>query len=128
LKEEVVNEAKVLGKNIPFTNLSPQQQDLLEVKEETSAKSLMDGKKKIVKFIMDNDIMENSQESSQTPVLDKNETINISENQASDLSSSTNITGTEKQTDNNLVSRTESLPAKDTPPPSETDGDKYEGL
>jgi hypothetical protein len=77
---------------------------------------------------VDNDIMKDNQKISQTPFLDGIETINNSGNQTSDLSSSTNITSTEKQTDNNLFSQTEPLRAESTLQTPETGLSKYRRL
>jgi len=75
------------------------------------------------------DLTESNQKTSQTPVLDKNETTNnISENQASEPSTSTGITNTKNPADNNLVPQTEPLPAENTLQNPETDLSEYENL
>lgn len=74
------------------------------------------------------DLTESNQKTSQTPVLDESEAINISENQAPEPSTSTGITNTKNPADNNLVPQTEPLPAENTLQNPETDLSEYENL
>jgi hypothetical protein len=64
----------------------------------------------------------------QTPVSDNNEATNISENQASEPSTSTDIANTKNHADDNLVPQKEPLPTENIPQAPETDLDEYENL
>ncbi|CAG8537508.1 10788_t:CDS:2 [Paraglomus occultum] len=103
LKEEVTTKVEALGENTVFTDLFPQQPDLAKTEERTSDKNFVDDKKETPESVKSSDVTKNNQKTSQTPVLDENEATNISENQAPEASTSTNIPSTKKNAGNNSL-------------------------
>jgi curved DNA-binding protein CbpA len=100
LKEEIVSET-----GLAFSDWLSEWQNKLEKGKSTTAQETTESKPKISESIgNNNDITENNQKTSQTPVLDKNEaTNNISENQTPEPRTSTSITDTENHADDNSL-------------------------